>query len=204
MTRALPTADDVLAFWYGDLDADGCADATHSASWWKKDLAFDRQIGDRFGALRDAVIAGDVDDWLESPRGRLAAILVVDQFSRNMFRGTPGMYDADPVALWFTVEGLRREHHRSLLLDERLFLVMPLMHAEDLAHQDRCVALFEAEVADAPNDAVRRRAERSLDAAQRHRDIVARFGRFPHRNDILGRPSTDAELDFLLQPGSSF
>lgn len=173
--------DEVLRFWFADPDR-----------WWVKDPAFDAEIRDRFGALHAAIERGEHEAWLDTPRGALAYVIVLDQFSRNIFRGTPGMFAADARALAATNAAIARGHDAALSPQERGFLYMPLMHSEALADQDRSVALFGA------------LGTGQLDYAERHRDIVRRFGRFPHRNAILGRASTPEELEFLTQPGSSF
>lgn len=195
--------DDVLDFWFGPLDADGCADSEHSARWWKKDPGMDEEIRRRFGELHRAIRAGELDDWLADPRGRLAQVIVLDQFSRNMFRGTPASFASDPRALQLALEGLDRGDDRALPRDQRFFLYMPLMHSEELAMQDRMVALFEALLAEAP-PALREKTAGFVKYAEMHRDIIRRFGRFPHRNAILDRASTREEVAFLEQPGSSF
>jgi uncharacterized protein (DUF924 family) len=190
-TKGAMSYDDVLTFWFGALDETGRSDQAHMARWWKKDPAFDQELRDRFGALHAAITRGEHADWIESARGRLATILVLDQFSRNMFRGAPGMFASDARALELTVDGLDRGMDQELTPAERQFFYMPLMHSEDLAAQERCVELFATF------------AENQKFAVQ-HRDIVKRFGRFPHRNEILGRTSTPEEIAFLTQPGSSF
>ena len=173
----------VLGFWFG-LDPQ---------RWWTKDAAFDRDVRERFAGEHAAVLRGERDGWLATPRGRLAYVIVLDQLSRNMFRDTPRAFAADDRALDAAAGGIARGHDRDLPPGERGFLYMPYMHSELLPVQERCCELF-ASLGDAEQ----------LDYARRHRDIVARFGRFPHRNAILGRPSTPEELAFLTQPGSSF
>jgi uncharacterized protein (DUF924 family) len=195
--------DDIIRFWFGPLDGHGCADAVHSARWWKKDPAFDEEIRRRFTEVHRAVRARELDDWLGSARGRLAQIIVLDQFSRNMFRDSPAAYSCDPRALQLTLDGLDRGDDGALPRDMRAFFYMPLQHAEDLAMQESAVALF-TELRDHAPPALREKYAYYLSYAEKHRDIVARFGRFPHRNAILGRPSSDEELAFLEQPGSSF
>lgn len=195
--------DDILDFWFGPLDEDGCADSEHSARWWKKDAAFDEEMGRRFGAVHRSILAGEQEDWLAEPRGRLAQVIALDQFSRNMFRGTPDSFAADPRARAIAIDALDRGDHRGLPRDQRFFLYMPLMHSEDLALQDRTVALFE-ELRDSAPPALREKSAGFVKYAEKHRDIIRRFGRFPHRNAILGRQSTPEELAFLEQPGSSF
>jgi uncharacterized protein (DUF924 family) len=173
--------DDVLSFWFAD-----------ASRWFKKDRAFDAEIRERFGALHEALERGEHEAWLDSPRGALAYVIVLDQFSRNMFRGTARSFASDARALKAACAALDRGFDRELSPPERGFLYMPLMHSEALADQERCVELFRPEGAE------------RLRYAEMHRDIVRRFGRFPHRNEILGRPSTPEEIEFLKQPGSSF
>jgi uncharacterized protein (DUF924 family) len=177
----LPSTDDVLTFWFAD-----------PGRWWKKDPAFDAEIRARFLELHDAVMRDERQEWLETSRGTLAYVIVLDQFSRNMFRGTARMFEGDPRALAAARRGLDRSFDRGLCDEERMFLCMPFMHSEDMADQDRCVGLFASGL------------EQWLPYAEAHRDIVRRFARFPHRNALLGRPSTPEELEFLKQPGSSF
>ncbi|HEU5057200.1 MAG TPA: DUF924 family protein [Kofleriaceae bacterium] len=195
--------DDILDFWFGPLDAEGCADTGHSARWWRKDAALDEEIRRRFGEVHRAVRARELDSWLTEPRGRLAQVIVLDQFSRNMFRGTPAAFASDPRALQIALDAIERGDHRALPLDQRTFLFMPLMHSEDLAQQDRMLGLF-SELRDQAPPAVRERFAGFVKFAEMHRDIVRRFGRFPHRNAILDRPSTPEEIAFLEQPDSSF
>jgi uncharacterized protein (DUF924 family) len=202
-TPEATTPDDVLDFWLGALDPQGQADAAHAARWFAKDDAFDQEIAARFGALYDAVAKRQHEDWLATPRGRLAYVIVLDQFSRNMFRGSPRTFERDGQALAAAQEGVARGDDKRLGLDERSFLYLPFMHSEELAMQDRAVALFTALVADAPPELKEKRTA-ALGYAQKHRDIIARFGRFPHRNTTLGRTSTGDEWEFLKQPGSGF
>jgi uncharacterized protein (DUF924 family) len=182
MTTSLPqTAEDVLAFWFAD-----------PARWWKKDPAFDAEIRARFIPLHEAIDRGEREDWLDTARSALAYVIVLDQFSRNMFRGTARSFASDPRALAAARRGVDRGDDRTLSDDERVFLYMPFMHSEWLDDQDRSCALFLA----SRHDQAR--------FAEMHRNIIRRFGRFPHRNAILGRTSTPEEDAFLKQPGSSF
>jgi uncharacterized protein (DUF924 family) len=185
------TPDALLSFWFGPLDAEGRADAAHRERWFRKDAAFDRELRERFGTLHAEVAAGRHESWLATPRGRLAYVIALDQLSRNLFRDSARAFETDARALEVALEGLSSGVDRALARDERSFLYMPLMHSEDLAVQERCVALF----ADFPDN---------LPFAEAHRDIVRRFKRFPHRNAVLGRASTPEELAFLQEPGSSF
>jgi uncharacterized protein (DUF924 family) len=195
--------ESILLFWFGDLDALGRADAQHTRRWFTKDDAFDREIADRFGEAYRDIAERRREPWLEHPRGRLAYVIALDQFPRNMFRGTARMFEGDAQAQAAAIEGVARKHDRSLTFGERSFLYMPLMHSEDPALQDQSVALFAAMPADGPPE-LQEQLKGGLGYAERHRDIVARFGRFPHRNAVLGRESTPKESEFLQQPGSAF
>jgi uncharacterized protein (DUF924 family) len=198
-----PDAQAVLDFWLGELDPHGQADAAHGKRWWAKDEAFDREIADRFGASYTEIAAGRRESWLDDPRGRLAYVIVLDQFSRNMFRGSPRTFERDGQALAAASDGVARGDDRGLGLDERSFLYMPFMHSEALSMQDKALTLFAALDADAPPELRERRAG-ALKYAEKHREIIARFGRFPHRNGVLQRTSTPEEMEFLQQPGSGF
>lgn len=197
-----PSHDEVLSFWLGPLDEHGCAGAEAKQQWWRKSDAFDQEIRDRFAACHARICAGEFEGWLETPRGRLAYVIVLDQLSRNMFRDSADMYMGDARALAAAVEGIDAGVPDQLGYHECYFLYMPLMHAEDLAMQDRCVALFRGLGERYPHLA--ESVENALVFAVGHRDIVARFGRFPHRNALVGRESTAEEKAFLEQPGSSF
>lgn len=196
-----PRVDDLLDFWLGPLDPHGFADEAHRKRWFEKNDDFDRTLEERFGALHRAAAAGELDHWRQTPRGRLALVIVLDQLSRNLHRGTAAMYAHDEAALDVAREALEAGDEASLKPQEAYFLYMPFMHAESLSAQEKCVALFEQAQARLPEEH-RERVDPKW--AVMHRDIVARFGRFPHRNALLGRQSTDEELAFLEEPGSSF
>lgn len=193
----------MLSFWFGALDAHGRADTQHQERWWSKSADFDREVRARFESLHHAAVGGKLQSWLDAPRSRLAYIIVLDQFSRNMYRDTARMFAADAQALAATEQGVAREHDRSLALHERVMFYMPLMHSERLDDQERCIALFSA-LSRESSDPGRALMLSHIGFAERHRDIVRKFGRFPHRNALLGRPSTAQELEFLAGPGSSF
>jgi uncharacterized protein (DUF924 family) len=198
-----PTPAQILAFWFPE-DPNRA-----NAMWWGKDPALDAEIRQAHGATLAAARAGELDAWAETAKGRLALIIVLDQLSRNIHRGDPETYAADPKAKALTLEGLERGHDRELLPARRLFFYLPLEHSEELADQERSVALFRAlasEVAAEPgvSEARIEQFRTYLDFAVRHLEIIARFGRFPHRNALLGRTSSPEELAFLEQPGSSF
>ena len=168
------TAEDVLDFWFAD---------DVRPKWFKSTPDFDALIRERFGALYDSAMAGELDVWAQEPRPALARIIVLDQFSRNLFRNDARAYAGDGLAISAAHDAVDREFDAHLLPEERHFLYMPFMHSEVLADQDRGLSLF-ATLDDAE----------TLNSARYHRDIVARFGRFPHRNAVLGRADTSEEL----------
>lgn len=186
----------ILDFWFLPADAAGY-DASRT-TWFKKDPAFDAQIGERFGALIGQALAGGLQEWDSSAQGALARILLLDQFTRNTLRDTPQAFGGDALALASAQRMVAAGTDRQLLPVQRYFVYMPFMHAEDLALQQRSLALFRQLHAETGEFAG------ALDYAVRHHDIVARFGRFPHRNQLLGRASTAEELGFLSLPGAGF
>jgi len=201
----MPTAiDDLLGFWLGVPDPPGAAPPQVSARWWKKDDAFDAELRQRFGALHAQAVAGELDTWAASPRGRVALVILLDQLSRNLYRGDARAFAQDARAAALTIAALDAREHEALVPLHAYFLFMPLMHAEDLALQERCVTCFEQGATRVTDSGLSALFTSGADFARRHRDIVARFGRFPHRNAVLGRASSAEELEFLKQPGSSF
>lgn len=184
------TADDVLNFWFSETD---------SANWFERSDAFDQEVRERFGDAVEDARDGKLAAWNDAPRGCLAVIILIDQFSRNIHRDSPLAWSADAAGLASAKLALARGHDQALDHNERKFLYMPLMHSEDLADQERCVELFRGLADEGAED-----GEIAHDFAVRHRDIIARFGRFPHRNDVLGRESTPEEVAFLKEPNSSF
>jgi len=199
----MASPDEIIEFWFPPEQARA------DALWWGKDPALDAEIERRFGPTLARASQGELDDWAASARGRLALVVVLDQFSRNIYRGDAKTYAQDARARALAHEGLSRGHDRELTPHQRLFLYMPLEHSEALDDQQRCVELVEALAADVAaepgvSEDRRKRFANYIDYAIAHRDIVARFGRFPHRNEILGRESTAEEREFLTKPGSSF
>ncbi|MGD1949255.1 MAG: DUF924 family protein [Leptolyngbyaceae cyanobacterium] len=182
----------VLDFWFG------VPSGPYRQQWFRKDSDFDTEIRTLFESLYWTLLESLPDFWLTTPKESLAKIVVLDQFPRNMFRNMPQSFAADAQALTTAELAIERGYDTQLLPVERLFLYTPFEHSEELAHQNRSVKYFEALVSDAPELAS------SVDYAHRHQEIIARFGRFPHRNNILGRQSTAEEIAFLQQPGSSF
>ena len=193
----------VLDFWFGELNELGCASPNQRKLWWTKSHAFDAAIRSEFLHDYEAIVAGDCEGWRQSARGALAYIIVLDQFSRNMYRGTSEMFAADELAREVCSEGLDAGFDDELSFDERVFFYLPLEHSEALPDHERCEQLFRRLCEVAPEE-LKADAEYYLDFAKRHRDIIERFGRYPHRNETLGRASTSEELEFLQKPGSSF
>jgi uncharacterized protein (DUF924 family) len=191
------TAQDVLDFWFG---APGSLEAGQPRrEWFVKHDAFDAIVRARFGAAIDQALAGGLREWDdEGPQGTLARILVLDQFTRNAHRDTPLSFAGDALALAAARGLVDSGADRQLPPLQRAFVYMPFEHAEDAYMQERAVELFGVLAAEHPG------FEEMLDYAHRHRGVIARFGRFPHRNEILGRASTPDETEFLRQPGSRF
>lgn len=190
-------AQEVLDFWF--LPASHADHGKQRAAWFRKDDAFDAAVRERFGAAIDHAIAGGLREWDEQgPRGVLARILVLDQFTRNAHRDTPTSFAGDQLGLQAAQQLVDSGRHLELTPIERAFVYMPFEHTEDAGMQERSVELFTE------LSAQHEGFHQQLDYAHRHRGVIARFGRFPHRNPILGRASTPEELDYLSQPGSGF
>jgi len=181
MDQPLVSPAEVVAFWR----------QAGPDRWFGKDDAFDQACRDRFMATYDAAARGDLNEWELTPEGALAVVLLLDQFPRNMFRGTRRVYSTDQTALLAADRAVERGRDREVEPELRRFFYLPFMHSEALHHQDRSVTLNEG-LGD----------PEVLKWARHHRDIVARFGRFPHRNEVLGRESTPEEAAFLA--GSEF
>lgn len=196
--------DDVLEFWFGASGADGSLDPTKQKMWFGDGRNHDAEIRDRFAALHERAARGELDkDWSATPRGTVALVVVLDQFSRHIHRGTPAAFAQDPAAQRLVTAGVDRQLDRELTPAQRAFLYMPLEHAEDLEMQRLGVRCFDGLARTVPKTR-RKEYESFLDYAQRHLAIIERFRRFPHRNQVLGRTSTKEEIEFLKQPGSSF
>jgi uncharacterized protein (DUF924 family) len=174
----------VLSFWFQELKPN---------QWFQKNADLDQQIRARFLSLHENASRGELWAWRRSIQGRLAEIILLDQFSRNMFRETPQSFSQDPLALVLAQETLAQKDFASLPTTQKAFVFMPFMHSESALIHEKAVELFSE-----PG------LESNLDYELRHKAIIDRFGRFPHRNQILGRSSTPEEIEFLKQPGSSF
>ncbi len=186
-TEGIASPAEIVAFWR----------AAGFDRWFTKDAAFDDAIRTRFLPTYEAAAAGRLDRWADSADGALALVLVLDQFPRNLFRGTPRAFATDAAALKAAEIARARGVDLRTEPDLRPFFYLPLMHSEDLGHQKQCVAIYETLVAEGPGN------EAGLKSAREHADIISRFGRFPHRNVILGRDTTKDEQAFLDSGGFS-
>jgi uncharacterized protein (DUF924 family) len=195
--------ENVLAFWFGAPGNAAEVAGRQRTLWFGKSPANDQAVIDHFAATLTAATAGQLDHWAHTPRGRLALVIVLDQFPHHIHRDQPQAFTTDPQSLALSLAALAAGEDRQLAPIERVFLYLPLEHAESLDMQERSVSLYEQLAHEAAADE-RALFDRFLDYAHKHRDVVARFGRFPHRNAILGRASTPDELEFLKQPGSRF
>jgi uncharacterized protein (DUF924 family) len=192
----VPTeADEVLAFWFGREDEPDYGEFREA--WFRKDPEFDQQVQERFGPLYERAAAGELDGWREEARSCLALVICLDQFPRNMFRGDGRTHATDDKALETARYALERALDRELPPFQRVFVYMPFMHSESVEDQRRSVELF-GRLAERPG------APDLTSYAVGHMEIVERFGRFPHRNVILGRETTPEEAEFLQGPDSSF
>jgi len=188
----------VLRFWFGAPPGQPPSYAQQRSLWFRKSDETDQQIRAQFETLHKRVAAGKYQHWATTSRGLLALIVVLDQFSRNMFRNTPRAFATDPQALELATSAIAQGIDQSLFPAERLFVYLPLEHSEDIQSQVRSVEKFKALATDDSD------LDDTYDYALKHKAVIERFGRFPHRNDILGRESTPEEKEFLKQPGSSF
>ena len=175
---------EILRFWFEEIDP---------AKWWAKDDAFDELIRARFAEVHGRATRCELYEWRTEPRGRLAEVIVLDQFSRNMYRGSPLAFASDALALALAQEAIAAKADAALSSVERGFLYLPYMHSESPAIHAVALELYR-----------KHGNQNNLDFEIRHRNIIERFGRYPHRNAILGRQSTEAEIEFLKQPGSGF
>src|SRR5918992_37085 len=193
------SSEEVLSYWFPEEDIFNADRETlgRQMQWWfQGGSEVDREISERFGETLEQARRGELDHWAKTARGRLALIVVLDQFSRNVYRGSPLSYAQDEKALQLAVEGMELGMDRKLSSAERFFFWLPLGHSEDLAPQERSVSHAEEEAAKVPSHR-KAGAEFEVSQAKATRDVIARFGRHPHRNEILGRESTPEELEYL-------
>ena len=189
-------AAEILDFWLGDGVALGWPSTDLSKRWFLGGALLDTEVRARFGQAVEQALQGGLTDWEETPHSRLALVILLDQFSRNVFRGAAQAFDGDVRALQLTQHTLAQQQDRLLPWVGRVFMYMPLMHAEDAALQATSVSCFSQLLAEAP-DSLKPKLQGNLDAARQHSDIIGRFERFPYRNAVLGRSSTVEEMEFL-------
>jgi uncharacterized protein (DUF924 family) len=189
------TPGEILDFWFGREGKEGYGEFREA--WFIKDPEFDREIRDRFESIYEEAAAGRLEHWKDEAQSCLALIILLDQFPRNMFRGDPKTYATDDKAREAARHAVEHAYDRELPPYGRLFVYLPFEHSEDLEDQRFSVELFRGLAADIGS-------EELLDYAVRHLEIIERFGRFPHRNEILGRATTPEEAEFLRGPDSSF
>jgi uncharacterized protein (DUF924 family) len=200
--------DDILQLWFNGVSDESTIlkNKPPASLWFNGGRRFDEEIRAKFLADYEKAKAGEYKDWEASARGRLALVIIFDQFSRNMFRGMPQAFATDGRAIELAQRSIKDGKDKELMLVERVFLYMTFMHAESLAVQEQGVTAFEALVEESRAKTPQNTPyfEYNLKYARQHRDIIARFGRFPHRNSVLKRPPTPEEEAFLKSPGSSF
>lgn len=176
--------NNIIKFWFEEIEP---------SKWWVKDGEFDRLLINRFSEIYESAIRCELYEWRKLAEGRLAEVIILDQFSRNMFRDTPLAFASDPLALALSQEAIAAGADDDLTATQRSFLYMPFMHSESLKIHDVAVQLFQ-----------KNGVKSNLDFEMKHKAIIEKFGRYPHRNEILGRESTVEETEFLKQPGSGF
>jgi uncharacterized protein (DUF924 family) len=197
------TANTILKFWFGDDIETPKAVAERSKQWFASDTTFDERIRARFETQPDRALRGDLADWTRSPVPTLALVLVLDQFPRNLYRGSSQSFAYDSAAVEISREAIARSFDQELHPLHAAFLYLPFEHSEDQVLQDRCVTLFRRLAERAPSQLADHFTS-FLRYAERHHEIIKQFDRFPHRNTILGRRSTSAEVEFLRTGGDTF
>lgn len=211
MSNGKPAWQPVLDYWFGDVGSDelggtvsgaDCANEK-SALWWGKSADVDRAIRQQFEPLLQLLVNGGNRYWLQFPESRLAAIIVLDQFSRNIYRDTPTAFASDQLALNWSLSGIDAGMDKQLSPIQRVFFYLPMEHAEDSSVQNRSLWHFQ-QLVDIVPQSDKETFAGFLEYAEKHREVIKKFGRFPHRNDILGRESTSGEREYLAQPGSGF
>ncbi|SFM24482.1 DUF924 family protein [Marinobacter zhejiangensis] len=194
---------EVLYFWFGDLDDEGIPDTFHRERWFRSSRSFDQEIRRRFLSLVLVASEDGLRHWRTTARGRLAEMLLLDQFSRNIYRGSALAFSNDKVCLRLCHEGLKEGADTGLPLVQRGFFYMPLQHSERLADQELAVDLYQ-QLAASGRDSLAPLLEGFFESARGHRDIIRRFGRFPHRNKVLGRKATEEEVVYLSGGARTF
>ena len=182
--KLILTKEDIITFWFEEISPE---------QWFKKDKEFDAMLLERAGTTVIKALNGQLDRWSKTSTGSVSLVILLDQFTRNIFRDTPKAFSGDEMALVLSQKSINSKWFSELSMMYKQFLLMPMMHSEDISIQEKSLPLFKKHA-----------NNRTYEFAVKHRDIIAKFGRFPHRNLILSRPSTEEELMFLNEPGSSF
>ena len=198
----MKTPDDVLHFWFEDI-GDAIPQKEHMARWFFAPAGTDERITELFATLNQQAVTGELDHWVETARGRLAAILLIDQFSRNIHRGSGEAFAHDARPLGWCKEGMKLGHDRTLSLAERMFFYLPLEHSENLEDQNTCVACYETMASEVEAEG-HEYAKGLIKYAEDHRVIIQQFGRFPHRNAVLGRKNSPEEEAYLAGDAQRF
>ena len=183
-SKLILTKEDIITFWFEEISPE---------QWFKKDKEFDAMLLERAGTTVIKALNGQLDRWSKTSAGSVSLVILLDQFTRNIFRDTPKAFSGDEMALVLCQKSINSKWFSELSMTFKQFLLMPMMHSEDISIQEKSLPLFKQHA-----------NNRTYEFAVKHRDIIAKFGRFPHRNLILSRPSTEEELMFLNEPGSSF
>lgn len=200
MTQSLETQDEILKFWFGQVEETIVPTEHRARIWFAEDEAIDQEIKARFSAQVDAAMTGKLDEWEKTPRGQLALIITLDQFSRHVYRGSEKAFSRDEKALTICLDGMRDESDHALSLIERVFYYFPLLHSEKISDQEKSVRAYRT-LADLAFSETRVIFDSFLKFANHHYAIIQRFGRFPQRNDALHRESSKAEIAFLKEIG---
>ena len=183
-SKLILTKEDIITFWFEEISPE---------QWFKKDKKFDAMLLERAGTTVIKALNGQLDRWSKTSTGSVSLVILLDQFTRNIFRDTPKAFSGDEMALVLCQKSINSKWFSELSMTFKQFLLMPMMHSEDISIQEKSLPLFKQHA-----------NNRTYEFAVKHRDIIAKFGRFPHRNLTLSRPSTEEELMFLNEPGSSF
>lgn len=186
--------NEIIDFWFG---TDASKPFQNQSKWWEANPEFDEVIKNKFGETHTLAVQGKLDHWLETPEGTLALIIVLDQFSRNLFRNSPKAWENDWLALATAQQGIQRGFDKKLSIAQRIFFYLPFEHSENIKLQEKNVVLF-SNLVDEADASIAKEIKINFDYAKIHRDIIAKFGRFPHRNKTLGRPSTPAESEYVV------
>lgn len=193
----------ILDYWFADVATDITALPERSALWWQKNADNDAYITEHFSKDVELALAGELDFWAQTATGRLALIILCDQFTRTIYRGAGKAFAGDAKALQLAIEGIEKQHDQELDVFQKVFFYLPFEHSEDSQMQERSVALY-LELKNSAPESLQEAVDGFYQYALAHKKIIDQFGRYPHRNEQLGRDSTAQELEFLKQPGSSF